>query len=589
MSSTSSGIHEYGFHFNGFGNVTFIDTPGIGSADGLENDAQILASLQHLLEKTSKEATGSLPDIVLLCHRFDDNRFNEERSTFIKMLKSLVYINELWLSQEDTNIALLLTRAGTAGNTKVDVADKLKLFKGIAEEYLNPISLSTEMNILLGENKGEAQALLKENLAEFNITSYIIPFSNQSYPENVCQFFTKVLEGNPSKVKVVQLLCQRKFSSIELVATHDLLGTSDTKVKEMTEYLTKITRNISSTPVSITLNSAYNAMHGNSSALEDDLAYLQKALNIQGVINLEDIPRTDVELRTLFEKLRVNENLLKLLDVALQITVPKLPDNLNQVGFNYLEITNFIPRSLFDIEQYQYSTVGYDIPKSVSCALVPLSERIWISEEEVGFLYIHYRFMHCQLQDNVEILPEYITKLNSLRNFNAADYETVFEWKNFLDEFGFHLIRKGYVGGMVTLYDDTEQPISNPSNNLTAYYTKQNLINQLKNQLNSSTDWKITTIGGNSKYYTNSLQNMLAENGKLFKTWIKSILDFPVVTLIDTVPIEDYLEIHNYTNEAIRFSEAKDFFAALPPNGFEESLIDKIKELKVERYENCLN
>jgi hypothetical protein len=88
--------------------ITLIDTPGLGDTRGVENDARFLATLDEYLTN-HPDLRSSFPNIVLITHKFTDNRFSGPGSSFVRMLQSLNSFRDKISDKSYSNVVFVFT------------------------------------------------------------------------------------------------------------------------------------------------------------------------------------------------------------------------------------------------------------------------------------------------------------------------------------------------------------------------------------------------------------------------------------------------------------------------------------------------
>jgi hypothetical protein len=157
VKSTTTDIHEFRIPISidelGISNseLRVIDTPGLGDTRGLEQDAKFLATLDEYLEN-HEELNNRIPNVVMIFHKFSDNRFDGEASLFVKMLRGLDTIRKRISDDSYSNIVFVLSHFSAAlDNIKKRPQARLRKFKNVIESYTQ---FPKPVVIAVAENRG---------------------------------------------------------------------------------------------------------------------------------------------------------------------------------------------------------------------------------------------------------------------------------------------------------------------------------------------------------------------------------------------------------------------------------------------------
>ena len=85
--------------------VDIVDTPGFGDTEGLPQDACNLWAIQRFCAETIK----AYPNIIVVCMKATENRFEGAKSNFVKCLKILQAMHII--DKEKVNVVIVLTHA----------------------------------------------------------------------------------------------------------------------------------------------------------------------------------------------------------------------------------------------------------------------------------------------------------------------------------------------------------------------------------------------------------------------------------------------------------------------------------------------
>jgi hypothetical protein len=68
---------------------------------GLEEDAKILVTLEEFLDG-HKELSTRMPNVILVFHKFSENRFDGQESAFVKKYSNVIFVFSHFLSETKT-------------------------------------------------------------------------------------------------------------------------------------------------------------------------------------------------------------------------------------------------------------------------------------------------------------------------------------------------------------------------------------------------------------------------------------------------------------------------------------------------------
>ncbi|CAL8138952.1 unnamed protein product [Orchesella dallaii] len=152
-----------------------INTPGTGDTRGIEQDAKYLATLESYLDN-HEELKHRIPNVVLIFHKYNENRIRGDRARFVKMLQGLESFRPRITDENYSNVIFVLTHfcSETRANRRRPT-NRLNEFKRAIEEY----SLFPKpIHLVVAENKPQENELPLLN------GYYKLP-NNEYYPRNL--------------------------------------------------------------------------------------------------------------------------------------------------------------------------------------------------------------------------------------------------------------------------------------------------------------------------------------------------------------------------------------------------------------------
>ncbi len=556
FASTTSTIHEYSVQLEN-GNVTFIDTPGFGDTRSLQYDAQFIASLEHYI-RTHSELSSRKPDVVFLCNRYDDNRISGPSSQFVKMLKAVATVSDSWLQDArivgvgaGSNTAVLLTHSRS--KTGEDIDSRIPQYNSAIQSD----TTFTPLKVLLAENKPDMRKPLLSNekggaSSEEGGDSEQSPraYKQDWYPANLCSWMKTVLRA-PACSGLIDSLCQwPQRYPVEESSRFKLLSMDDSRTASAFRLLTKLELQIPNTTISLHLTSvAANSFTSITSKVEPpisvssaSLAYVQKALNLLRIVDLDDVPVTDTGIARMLRHInRHDDEILALLHRAFGIQPPKI------VGVQKLMAGYFIngrtkemtpsAESAFDMTQLRPSQLGYRIPSPVSCTYaapagncsrglcLDVQYRKVATAVPAGEILLEFRFMHCKVKDAVPIETTFMTELRRVASGDINTSDT--RWRSFFAKYGTHVAHEAFIGGTIQMWG--------PQDVAEAGITTGEWIQKLSMMQTG----ELSMHGGNPLLHVSRASPSFG--GGLLHEWIDSIQDNPLPVNMQLVPIENYL------------------------------------------------
>jgi hypothetical protein len=565
--------------------IRIIDTPGLGDTGGLEQDARFLATLDKYLS-THQDLSHRIPNAVFILHPFQDNRFEGPGSNFIKMLRRIDSFRNRITDESYSNVIFVLTHFSFATkhflrNPQARIQD----FKKVIEDYcLFPKPIS----IVLAESKGKDQNLNMKN------GNYLLP-SGDLYPQNLIERM-KIAMSNGGDLMGRAIIDKAlnpdylqhdsfNFSTSEynlLPSTSDQAAHNGTVLKYL-NILIASELDIETTEVSTLLSEAYETL--NDSDLKrkfpGSLVYLQKALNVRGIQNITQIPKTTLSIVNLFSTLKINSLIEILLEKGLSLKAPPFKDEF-LVGKSYNVLMDVPLTSVSSLEEGELkspSTIGYVFPTTLSCQASPserdrfkifsnrkayleyrknilgvderIKEEAFVGAISVGFNIIsdngnllgqnqqvtfsalrEYRIFQLRLNDDVKVTSTFREALHNLKPFNETNYENVQQWKAFFLQYGTHIIHSVHGGGSIEIKATSNyssyQNVSKRIFDFVDFAEKIELSRsegQTSGEMNlNGIEHSLTFRGGDPSYKTTDLTKMsVQEASSLLNNWKKSL------------------------------------------------------------------
>lgn len=554
-----------------------IDTPGLGDTRGLEQDAKFLATLDSFLTN-HEELKDKIPNIVLIFHKFHDNRFNGEGSQFVKMLRGLDSFRERITDENYSNIIFVLSHF--CSETKINQRRperRLSQFKNVINDFTQ---FPKPTLITVAENKAKDQELPMVN-------GYFKLPNNEYYPRNLFEKMELVTENGGDMIGLgVFRSAFRDSDDFNVTSrTFELLPREGNRVEHYLRILSNAMIGVEKTEISQILQQAWDDKVDVNlrKKFPFSLHYLQKALNIRNVNFMEDVPKTSAAILELLTAIKHDEATRTLLEKALKIRPPTFPQN-TVAGYSYNVFKDtYLPTSPFVMGDVQQSEIGYMIPKILTCKLeVGTKENFQIFQttdeylqhrikslgidgafakesftgqikpghniKEISFkndsctlsATREFRLFEFILNDRLALSPEFTAAVKSLAPFNQTDHGNVEKWKQFFNDFGTHVVKSIYGGGAIEIELQSNKPFNNDLAqalfDLIKFAEEMTFIIDDEDGSSNRTVLKdgiahtLTFIGGDSAYHTSDLTKMTVEKAsKLLTDWKKSLKLSPAV------------------------------------------------------------
>ncbi|CAL8138956.1 unnamed protein product [Orchesella dallaii] len=585
--STTTDIHEFRIPIPidelGIANseLRVIDTPGLGDTRGLEQDAKFLATLESYLD-SHEELKHRIPNVVLVFHKYNDNRFKGDGAGFVKMVRGLQHFRHKLTDENFSNVIFVFSHfcSETPANTRRPT-NRLNQFKRVIEDFSlfpKPILLA------VAENKAKEEWQLPV-LNGF----YKLP-NNEYYPRNLFEKLELVTKNGQDMVGMGVFRTAFRDSENFNVTRSDftLVGRDSSSVVQFLRILSNAHYGVNNTEISQMLTAAWET--GVSSSLKkqfpDSLPYLQKSLNMQNINVKEDIPKTTTEILQLLTAIKHDEATRKLLEVGLGIKPPVFTQNtVAGHGYDVFKDT-YLPSSPYQLgENPILADIGYLIPEVLTCKMDKNTAQQFITfnnqeeyiQHRLRSLVIagdmppesykgqtkpghnirtdsfrndsctlsatrEFRLFEFILNDRQKLTKEFQRDVKALPVFNSSSHETVDQWKAFFNEYGTHIVRSVYGGGEIQIKLESNQPFNDDmrdalfdvikfAEDMTFLLADGNGTGSgTKTVLKEGTSHSLTFIGGDSKYHTTDLTKLKIDDAvNLMTTWKQSLKFTPAI------------------------------------------------------------
>jgi hypothetical protein len=584
--------------------LRIIDTPGLGSSEGLEQDARVLASLRHYIRNHDELGRGGIvPNVVLIFSKFDDNRIEGQSSYFVKMLSGYDQVKDLFLQQAPTNSSsnVLYVFSGLLRETdrvSRKPGPKLEIFKSVIRNFT-----TFPEPILLTVAENEAR---EEELEEVD-GNFKLP-NKELYPQNVIDKMlqiTKQCNDSTGTAIIESVMSRRREVEVRVRRNGTMAGDSEISVQETLELLALRDFHVDVTEVSEALQLAYGNIDPQlRTAYPNSLVLTQRSFQILGVSRIDQIPKTPKEVIGLLQKLHLNPGMLALVQETFQIVIPEMPfEQLTGYGYDVLG-DEALKSTPFDFEELHFSKeLGCMIPVSLS------TERLSEEVEVLNFYdseaeYAQRRLEQLDVQEKVnnslfkgEFLPGenvisswnpalgsiQLTASKELRNFRLTlnsdpkwsemfkedlevlptydlhDRESVKDWRGFFRMYGTHVVHLAFGGGSietavaVTLKNGTSNPKALMDRTKMAIQRLPQYTSFLSGSnvnIGSDGDLKISLTGGDYAFKSLNLKTMEPEKSReAYKGWRDSLTSSPIMlnSKLRLVPLSELIRPLNYT------------------------------------------
>lgn len=583
-----------------------IDTPGLGDTRGLEQDAKFLATLDSFLSN-HEELKDRIPNVVLVFHKFNDNRFNGEGSQFVKMLRGFDTFRERITDENYSNVIFVLSHfcSETKAN-KRRPETRLNQFKKVIQDF----SLFPKPTLIaVAENKAKDQELPMVN-------GYFKLPNLEYYPRNLFEKMELVTENGGDTIGQGVFTTAFRDSDDFNVTSHTfkLVDKGSQKVEFYLRLLSNALIGVEKTEISQLLAQVWEDKVDVNLRKQFPLSlhYLQKALNIRNVNTKEDIPKTSTAILELLTAIKHDEATRVLLEKALNIKPPVFGQN-TIAGFSYNVFKDSpLPTSPLKMTDLQHADIGFMIPKILTCKLEPgTKEHFHIFDNKVQYLQQRlkslgiegtisnetfsgtikpghnikeisfkddgctlsatreFRLFEFVLNDRLDLTEEFKSTVRALPPFNETDHENVAQWTQFFNDYGTHVVRSVYGGGAIEIQLQSDRPFNNDLAqalfDLIKFAEEMSFLIDEGNGTESSNrtvlkegiSHSLTFLGGDSAYHTSDLTKMSIEQAsKLLTNWKKSLKFSPTVlnTEMRLEPLSRVVKKlgQNYTSEIDR-------------------------------------
>jgi hypothetical protein len=255
--STTNAIHEFRIPIQvdelGISNseLRVIDTPGLGDTKGLEQDAKFLATLEEFLSN-HEELHNRIPNVVLIFHKFNDNRYAGEGSSFVKVLRGIDSFRMRLTDKYYSNVVFVLSHfTGETRETCRKPNKKLASFKRIIDEYsLFPKPIT----IVVAENKAAEEELPLVN------GYYRLP-NGEYYPRNLFEKIQQLTSsgGDPIGEAVITAAFRDSDHFNITSSSMSLVGSGNSKVAKYLGIVSGAIFNVEITEISKLIAAAHES------------------------------------------------------------------------------------------------------------------------------------------------------------------------------------------------------------------------------------------------------------------------------------------------------------------------------------------
>jgi hypothetical protein len=607
--STTKDIHEFRIPIPvdelGIQNseLRVIDTPGLGDTKGLDQDAKFLATLEEFLDG-HEELSTRMPNVILVFHKFTDNRFAGEGSAFVKMIRGLDEFRPRITDKKYSNVIFVFSHfTGEINPVIRNPKKKLAALKKVIEEYSQ---FPRPIVIAAAENKASEQNLPMVN------GYYKLP-NGDYYPRNLFDRITQITSGGQDVIgEAIIRTAFRDPDDFNVTASDfTLVDPKNSRVPKFLGILSGAVYNVEQTEVSQMLATAYETLDPQlKQRFPDGLYYLQKALNIRNIRTAADIPRTTTGIVQLLTDLKQNDAVLELLHKAFDISPPVLKENV-LTGYSYNVFKDFpLAVSPFNLGALTNSDIGYKFPSMITCVVDTQAKDVLhffgsrkeYMEERMKGLNIggrmsldsftgvtkagynvvseitspegqqilpitavrELRKFELVLNDRFTLTPEFKKIVRTLTPYNESNHESVDQWKTFFNEYGTHVVKSVYGGGAIEIELSSDKPFSmDITRTLLSFiqFAEDISLGKVGNSSFASegTQHSLKFNGGDKAYHTSDLTKMsLQDASNLLENWKDSLSLSPTIltTEMRLLPISEIVkrEGQNISSEIERAS-----------------------------------
>jgi hypothetical protein len=495
FKSTTTDIHEFRIpiQVNELGiknsELRIIDTPGIADTRGITHDSQFLATLDQFLTK-HEDLKRSVPNIILICVKFHENRFYGEGSAFVKMLKTIELFRDKLVDPKFSNIIFVLTHfMSETKQVQRDPGPKIQRFKQVIAEFS---TLPNPIVLVVAENKPEQSELPSLN-------GYWQLPNGEYYPKNLFNQIQRTLTscGDPIGLSIIQTAFSRTDPFQVQGNTFPILPPTNSKVIKYLSALSSLERPPTSNEVTEALDSAYSHLDPElKKKFPSILNHLKRVLSLKNLNSFRQIPKTTVEILKLLKEVQLNPASIFLLEKGLNLTTPYFSGDLI-VGSGY-DLVNDRPRMapIFNLNANHYpSDIGFHVPDCIQTNLensirnvfsIMNSKNEYLSvrltnldlhQDSHGLenllsnsagtkpgmniisspddpnlklsALIEYQIFQLRLDRSANLSSEYVEELRSLGPFDINNFESVRAWNRFFQLYGTHAVVAASGGGSI--------------------------------------------------------------------------------------------------------------------------------------------
>jgi hypothetical protein len=554
--------------------LRIIDTPGLGDSRGLDEDAKSLATLEEFLDG-HEELSTRIPNVILVFHKFTDNRFNGEGSVFVKMIKGLDEFRPRITDKKYSNVIFVFSHFTSETKTvKRNPKKKLAALKKVIEDYTQ---FPRPIVIAVAENNPIEQSLPMLN------GYYKLP-NGDYYPKNLFDRITQITSGAQDVIgEAIIRTAFRDPDDFKVTSTEfHLVAPTSNKVSKFLGILFGFFVSVEQTEVSQMLATSYETLDPQlKQRFPDGLYYLQKSLNIRSIRTSEDIPRTTTGIVQLLTDLKPNDAVLELLRKAFNVSPPVWKEHV-LTGYSY-NVFKDIPLTVspFNLGTLNNSDIGYKFPSMITCFVdtqakdvlhffrsrkeymeermkgLNIGEKVSLGSfkgvTKAGYNVIseitspegqqilpvtavrELRKFELVLNDRFTLSPEFKKMIRALTPFNESNTESVDQWKEFFNEYGTHVVKSAYGGGAVEIQLSSDEPFRmDITRTLLSFvqFAEDISLGKVGNSSFASegTQHSLKFFGGDKEYHTSDLTKMsLQDASNLLENWKDSLTVTPTI------------------------------------------------------------
>ncbi|ODM91066.1 GTP-binding protein A [Orchesella cincta] len=574
--STTTDIHEFRVPVPidelGISNseLRVIDTPGLGDTRGLEQDAKFLATFESFLDK-HEELKDRIPNVVLIFHKYNDNRFKGEGANFVKMIRGLDHFRTRITDENFSNVIFVFSHfcSETPANKRRPTA-RLNQFKQVIEDYS---SFPKPILLAVAENKAKQEWQLPV-LNGF----YKMP-NNEYYPRNLFDKLELVTKNGGDMVGMGVFRTAFRNSENFNVTPSDF-----TLVDKDSTSVTKFLRILSNAVIGVVELKFPECLLRKQ--FHNSLQVLQKTLHLRNIIGKQDLPKTATDILHLLTAIKHDEATRLLLEKGLGIKPPVFGENpIAGHGYNVF-MDRHLATSPFDLQENTLSDIGFMIPKVLTCKLdkdTTQNFRRFADKEEYIQHRLHslgikgelppssfkgvtkaghniesesfkndscslsatreFRFFDFIINDRVPFTKEFESDVKSLPVFDQGNHESVTKWNAFFNEYGTHVVKSVHGGGAIEITLESAKPFNDEMSQALFDVIKfaedmtflieddsNGTSNGTRTVLKEGTTHSLTFHGGNPKFYTSDLTKLgIEEAVNLMNNWKNSLKYNPAV------------------------------------------------------------